>query len=52
MPKKFLIWGAIAFVIFYIFTSPDGAAGVVRSALGSLGDLGDSFAQFLNGVFA
>jgi hypothetical protein len=52
MPRKLLIWGAVAFVLFYVFTSPDSAAGAVRGMVGGLEDVGNSFAQFLESLFA
>jgi hypothetical protein len=52
VPRKLLIWGAVAFVLFYVFTSPESAAGAVRGMLGSLEGVGNSFAQFLESLFA
>ncbi len=48
--KKVLTWGAIAFVIYYLATNPDGAANVVTGALNWLKSAGDSLAQFLNHI--
>jgi hypothetical protein len=50
--KKLLIYGAIAFGAYYIFTAPDSAAGAVQGVLGSLGDVGNSFAEFLESLLA
>ena len=52
MPRRLLIWGAVIFVLFYVFTSPDSAAGAVKGMLGGLEGLGNSFAQFLESLFA
>jgi len=46
--KKVLTWAAIAFVIYYLATSPDGAANVVTCALNWLKSAGNSMAEFLN----
>jgi hypothetical protein len=48
--KKVLTWALIAFVIYYLATSPDGAAHVVTSALDWLKSAGNSLATFLNHI--
>lgn len=48
--KKVLTWAGIAFVIYYLATSPDGAANVVTGALSWLKSAGNSMAQFLNHI--
>jgi hypothetical protein len=48
--KKFLTWAAIAFVIFYLVTSPQAAANVVTGALNWLQEAGKSMAEFLNHI--
>lgn len=30
MPRKFLQWGLVAFLIWYVVTRPNDAAGVIR----------------------
>jgi hypothetical protein len=50
MLKKVLTWAGIAFVIYYLATSPDGAANVVTGALNWLKMAGNSLAQFLNHI--
>lgn len=50
MLKKVLTWGGIAFVIYYLATSPDGAANVVSGAVSWLKSAGDSMSQFLNHI--
>jgi hypothetical protein len=50
MLKKVLTWGGIAFVIYYLATSPDGAANVVTGAISWLKSAGDSMSQFLNHI--
>lgn len=46
--KKVLTWAAIALVIYYLVTSPDGAANVVTGTLNWLKSAGNSLAEFLN----
>ncbi len=48
--KKVLTWAGIAFVIYYLATSPDGAANVVSGTLHWLKGAGNALAQFLNHV--
>jgi hypothetical protein len=48
--KKVLTWAAIAFVIYYLATSPDGAAHVVTGTLNWLKSAGNSMAEFLNHI--
>ena len=48
--KKLLTWAAIAFVIYYLATSPDGAARLVDGALNWLKQAGNSLAEFLNHI--
>lgn len=48
--KKNLRYVAIAFVIFYLLSSPNAAAHVVKNALGELGKAGDQMSSFVNAV--
>jgi hypothetical protein len=50
MVKKILTWGGIAFVIYYLVTSPQGAANVVTGALDWLKNAGNSLGAFLNHI--
>jgi len=50
MLKKVLTWGGIAFVIYYLATSPEGAANVVTGALNWLKSAGNSLSTFLNHI--
>jgi hypothetical protein len=50
MLKKVLTWGGIAFVIYYLVTSPQGAANVVDGALNWLKSAGNSLGAFLNHI--
>lgn len=48
--KKYLTWALGAFVVFYLLTSPSGAAHVVHNALGSLASAGNSLSRFVNAL--
>jgi hypothetical protein len=48
--KKVLTWAGIAFVIYYLATSPQGAADVVDGAINWLRDAANSFGSFLNSI--
>lgn len=48
--RKVLTWGAVAFVIYYLATSPQGAANVVTGAIDWLKSAGNSLSSFLNHV--
>ena len=46
--KKILMWALIVFVVFYLFTNPDGAANFVSHALSGLKSAGKSLSTFLS----
>ncbi|MER7545199.1 MULTISPECIES: hypothetical protein [Actinomadura] len=48
--KKNLRYVAIAFVIFYLLSSPTDAAGVVNNAFDQLGQAGNQLAAFVNAL--
>ena len=48
--KKYLSWAAIAFVAFFLFTSPEGAADIVSSAFSGLASAGESLSTFVNSL--
>jgi hypothetical protein len=50
MFRRLLGWALIAFAVFYLLTSPDGAAGFVHHVLGGLGSAARSLASFVNGL--
>jgi|HubBroStandDraft_5_1064220.scaffolds.fasta_scaffold1306009_1 hypothetical protein len=50
MLKKVLTWAGVAFVIYYLATSPSGAANVVDGAINWLKMAGNSLADFLNHI--
>ncbi len=50
MAKKVLTWGAIVFVIYYLATSPSGAAHFVHGAFNWLHAAGNSMSKFVNSL--
>lgn len=48
--RKVLTWAAVAFVIYYLATSPTGAANVVTGAIDWLKSAGNSLSAFLNHI--
>jgi hypothetical protein len=48
--KKNLRYVAIAFVIFYLLSSPRDAANVVNNAFTQLGRAGDQLATFVSSI--
>jgi hypothetical protein len=48
--KKNLRYVAIAFVVFYLLSSPTDAAHVVQTAFDRLGDAGNQLAAFVNAL--
>lgn len=49
--KKILTWLGIAFVAFYLLTSPQDSADLVKGAVGNLGSAADQMAQFVQSLF-
>ncbi|MFC4911716.1 hypothetical protein [Actinomadura gamaensis] len=50
MNKKHLKLAAIAFVVWYVVSRPEGAANLVNSAIGGLGGAAESFSQFVSAM--
>ncbi|MEU5879311.1 hypothetical protein [Spirillospora sp. NPDC047279] len=50
MNKKHLKIAAIAFVAWYVISRPEGAANLVNSALGGLGNAAESLSQFVSAI--
>ena len=48
MAKKVLTWAVIIFVVYYLATSPTGAANVFNGAFHWLKSAGSSMSQFVN----
>ncbi|MEV5573337.1 hypothetical protein AB0L06_25115 [Spirillospora sp. NPDC052269] len=48
--KKNLRYVAIAFVIFYLLSSPNAAAHVVNNAFSQLGKAGSQLSSFVNAL--
>ncbi|GAA0973003.1 hypothetical protein GCM10009555_027140 [Acrocarpospora macrocephala] len=49
--KQLVTYAAIAFVVFYLFTQPEGAANAVRGVMDGIGTGANSLAQFFNSLF-
>ena len=47
---KIVQFGAIAFVIFFVVTSPDSAANLIHSAINGLRDLGNGLGDFVSSL--
>jgi hypothetical protein len=50
--KKLLTYAAIAFVAFYLFTQPAGAAAAVRGVLDSIGTGAERLSAFFTSLFS
>jgi hypothetical protein len=50
--KKLGIFLGAAFVLFYVISQPTDSAGLVRSALGGIGDAADKLAIFVKSLVA
>ncbi|WP_019631540.1 hypothetical protein [Actinomadura atramentaria] len=48
--KKYARWVAIAFVIFYLLSSPRAAAGVVNNAFSQLANAGEQVGTFVTSL--
>jgi len=49
-PKKALTWVGIAFVVFFLLSSPTDAAGVVRSAFDGIQSAANQLATFVKSI--
>ncbi|MDG4833505.1 hypothetical protein O7627_29975 [Solwaraspora sp. WMMD1047] len=52
MAKKFLTWGGIAFLIFFIAFRPNSAADVFKSLGGGIVDIAQGFGDFFTSLVA
>lgn len=50
MVKKILIWGSIAFLLFFVAYNPEGAAQVAKNIGAGLANLADGFQGFWKGL--
>ncbi len=50
--KKLLTYAAIAFVAFYLFTQPAGAAAAVRGVFDSIGTGAERLSAFFTSLFS
>lgn len=48
--QKYLKWAVAAFIVFYLFSNPSGAAGRVNDTIDLAEHAGDSLATFVNGI--
>ncbi|GAA2618954.1 MULTISPECIES: hypothetical protein [Actinomadura] len=48
--KKYVTWVAVAFVAFYVFKQPEGAAQSVNNAANGLANAADSLAAFVSAL--
>jgi hypothetical protein len=46
--KKIVTWALVVFVVFYLLTDPNGAAGFVSHVLNGLKSAGKSLSTFLS----
>ncbi len=46
--KKYVKWGAIAFVLWYVLNQPSGAASMIHGALGGMSNAAGSLSQFVS----
>ena len=52
MVKKILVWGGIAFLIFFVAFRPDAAANVVKSLGNTVMDIAQGFGDFFSSLVA
>lgn len=52
MIKKILVWGGVAFLIFFVAFRPDSAANVVKSLGGTIMDVAQGFGDFFSNLVA
>lgn len=50
--KKFLIFGFVAFCLFFLITNPTQSAGAVQTALGWLRGGAEAIVTFVQSLFA
>jgi len=48
MLSRIIGWALVAFIVFYLVTNPDGAAGFVHSVLDGLRNAGNSLSRFVD----
>jgi hypothetical protein len=48
MLSRIIGWVLVAFVVYYLVTNPDGAAGFVHSVLDGLRHAGESLSRFVD----
>jgi hypothetical protein len=48
--QKAIQFGLIAFLIFFIVTSPDSASRIIHNIINGLGDLGHGMSDFVSSL--
>jgi len=46
--RRVILWAIVIFVVYYIATDPNGAAGFLKTAMHGLQDAGNSMSRFVN----
>lgn len=49
--KKILTWAGIAFLLFFLISSPEPASEVVRGIMGSLAEAANAVITFMQNLF-
>lgn len=52
MVKKILVWGFVAFLIFFVAFRPSAAADVVKSLGSTIMDIAQGFGDFFSNLVA
>jgi hypothetical protein len=52
MVKKVLVWGGLAFILFYIAFAPGTAAGVFKALGGGIMDIAQGLGDFFKSLVA
>jgi hypothetical protein len=52
MLRKILVWGGVAFLIFFIAFRPDSAANVVKALGGTMMDIAQGVGDFFSNLVA
>jgi hypothetical protein len=50
MLKKVITWAIVVFIVYYLVSRPNGAAGAVQSALHGLRSAGESLSRFVSNL--
>ncbi|HEY1641667.1 MAG TPA: hypothetical protein VGG35_13320 [Streptosporangiaceae bacterium] len=50
MLKKVITWAIVLFIVYYLISHPNGAAGVVHHAFNGLRSAGQSLSKFVSSL--